>query len=439
MVLSFDTKGNEKQKECAKYWLDGSVIDIVYGGAKGGGKSFLGCSLIFGDALIYPETHYFIARKTLADLRKFTMPSVKEVMDVWGLDERYYKFNSQYSYYELNNGSKVFLLDAKHMPSDPDYTRFGSMQMTRGWIEEAGEFSQTAKNNLQASIGRWKNEEYNLEGKLLQTCNPTNNYLFNDYFLPHDKGELETHKKFIQAFPQDNKQLPKNYISNLYKILSPTQIERLIKGNWRYDDDPSKLCDFDAVNDIFTNTHVPSGVRRISADLAMGGRDRFVAGYWDGLHCNVAVDMAKSDARQIENALTVVKNSNSVGNSNIVADVDGLGNYLSAYIKNIKKFRGGQRAVKHRDFDRIKDECGFKLAEKINNRDIRISCNDSQKEQITKELINCLKQDNLNIDKKKLIKKDKMKELLSGGSPDYLDMLLMGMYFHVKQTQPLIS
>jgi hypothetical protein len=33
-------------------------------------------SLIFGDALIYPETHYFIARQELIDLRKFTIPTI---------------------------------------------------------------------------------------------------------------------------------------------------------------------------------------------------------------------------------------------------------------------------------------------------------------------------------------------------------------------------
>ena len=51
-------------------------------------------------------------------------------------------------------------------------------------------------------------------------------------------------------------------------------------------------------------------------------------------------------------------------------------------------------------------------------------------ENIKVELSSCLKRDNVNLDKKKLIKKDKMKELL-GHSPDYLDMLLMGMYWEL--------
>jgi len=165
--ICFNTEGNDKQLEVAKYWLDDTTTDIGYGGSKGSGKSFLGASLIFGDALIYPGTHYFIARKKLNDLRKYTQPTIKEVLDGWGIDERYYTFNGQDNYYTLYNGSKVYLLEAAYLPSDPDFERFGSIQMTRGWGEEIGEWHPKAKAMLQATIGRWKNDLYNLPGKFL--------------------------------------------------------------------------------------------------------------------------------------------------------------------------------------------------------------------------------------------------------------------------------
>ncbi|HYH13575.1 MAG TPA: phage terminase large subunit, partial [Flavisolibacter sp.] len=182
MKLIFDTNNNDKQKQVAREWLNPDVTDIVYGGSKGSGKSYLGCSLIFGDAFLYPGTHYFIARKKLNDIRKFTIPSIYEVFAHWGLNSNYYTFNGQDNFFQLYNGSKIFLLEASPQPSDPLYARFGSMQMTRGWIEEAGEFEEAAKNNLSASIGRWKNEEYSLPPKLLQTCNPSKNYLYREYY-----------------------------------------------------------------------------------------------------------------------------------------------------------------------------------------------------------------------------------------------------------------
>jgi phage terminase large subunit len=156
MILEFNTNGNQKQKEMALAWVDPTITDIVYGGSKGSGKSFGGANLIFGDAFIYPETHYFIARKKLNDIRKFTIPTIHEVFGIWGITQDYYKFNGTDNFFTLFNGSKVFLLEAKYLPSDPLYMRFGSMQMTGGMIEEAGEFEIEAKQNLHASIGRWK-------------------------------------------------------------------------------------------------------------------------------------------------------------------------------------------------------------------------------------------------------------------------------------------
>ena len=66
---------------------------MVYGGSKNSGKSYLGCSVIGSSALIYPETHYFIARKKLNDLRKYTTPSMYEVFQHWNINPEYYKFN----------------------------------------------------------------------------------------------------------------------------------------------------------------------------------------------------------------------------------------------------------------------------------------------------------------------------------------------------------
>ncbi len=431
MKLVFDTNGNDKQKECVKAWNDPNVIEITYGGSKGSAKSFTGCSLIFGDALMYPKTHYFIARKVLKDLRAFTIPSIHEVFDLWGLDkDLYLKYNGQDSFFTLPNESRIYLLDAKHIPSDPDYARFGSMQFTRGWIEEAGEFELKCKQHLQASTGRKMNKEYGLSAKLIQTCNPSKNYLYSD-FKKNREGTLEPHKAFIQAFPEDNKMLGDQYLENLHKVLTGAQKERLLYGNWDYDDDPAALTDWDSICDIFTNEHVPGGTKYISADLAMQGRDKFIAGHWDGLIGHVDIDMAKSTGKSIELSLKQLKIEKGVQNSNIVADADGLGNYIESYIENIKAFHGNQRAM-DAQYANIKAECGFKLAEYINQGKIRVICTDEQKEAIKEELSVCLKRDKIDADnqKKRLIPKDKMKELL-GHSPDYLDWMLMRMIFEL--------
>jgi hypothetical protein len=437
-MLIFDTRGNEKQKEVCQYWSDEVTTDILYGGSKGSGKSYLGCSLIFGDALTYPNTFYFIARKNLNDLRKYTIPSIHEVFQHWDLTSKYYSYNGQDNYFELYNKSRVYLLDAKYLPSDPDYYRFGSMQMTRGWIEEAGEFSLDAKNNLQASIGRWNNELYNLAPKLLQTCNPSKNYLYSEYYKKSKEGTIEGYKKFIQALPTDNKCLSEAYLLNLERSLTTNQKERLLFGNWEYDDDPNALIDYDAICDLFTNEYVQAiGPDRISADLAMKGRDRFIAGGWKGLVVTVEIDMPYSPADVIEKELKGLALRRKVSHSQVVADSDGLGAYLESYIRGIVEFHNGGSAF-DKQYANLKAECAYKLAEVVNNRLMRVICTKEQEEKIKEELgvLKAVDVDN-DTGKKNIISKDLMKQLL-GRSPDYLDMLIMGMH-HSVAPKPRVS
>ena len=115
-----------------------------------------------------------------------------------------------------------------------------------------------------------------------------------------------------------------------------------------------------------------------------------------------------------------------------IADSDGLGAYLESYINGIKEFHGGATAIDKDLYANLKSECAYKLSEKVNNRELKIICSKEQEEIIKEELM-VLKADNLISDtqKKRIISKELMKQIL-GHSPDYLDMLIMGMYFEVK-------
>jgi phage terminase large subunit len=442
MKLTFDTRGNEKQKECARAWVDPTITDIVYGGAKGGAKSWTGVSLIFGDAFIYPETMYFIARKKLNDLRKFTLPTIFEVFKDWGLTDKYYKYNGQDNYFQLYNKSRVMMLEAAPMPSDPLYMRFGSMTNTRGWIEEAGEFEEAAKNNLVASIGRWKNDIYNLSPKVLQTCNPSKNYLYREYFRKHQEGKLEEWKAFIQAFPQDNKMLPAGYVENLLRTLSRNEIERLIKGNWQYDDDPSVLMDYDKIVDLFSNTHVAGGRKCITVDAARFGGDKIVIMEWDGWRAKVRVFQKQGldvTAQKIEESRLNL----GCGKSDILVDEDGVGGGIvdfykcKGFVNNSSPLpspdspRNEKGDLVKENFDNLKSQCYFRLAKRVQDNGAYIDCDDPAIRQMIIEELEVIKQKNMDSDMKRgVIPKEDMKELL-GRSPDFADTLMMREYFEL--------
>lgn len=430
MKLIFNTNGNEKQKEMARAWCNDSITDIVYGGSKGSGKSFGGVNLIFGDAFLYPETHYFIARKKLNDIRKFTIPTIHEVFQSWGITQSHYSFNGTDNFYTLYNGSKVFLLEAKYLPSDPQYMRFGSMQMTRGMIEEAGEFESDAKENLHASIGRWKNDKYKLKGKLLQTCNPSKNYLYKDYYKPFKACQLEPYKKFIQALPDDNKMLAEGYLDNLNKILSKNAKERLLKGNWEYDNDPTALCDYDKIIDIFTNITQP-GNKYITADIARMGSDKAIIAVWDNFNVIEFVIFDKSKTTEIQQAITALKSKYMVGNRSIIADEDGVGGGVVDNC-NILGFINNSSPLNGENYANLQSQCCYKLAELINENRISISAEISgkHKEEIIEELEQLKTFDDDKDGKLKILPKIFIKENI-GRSPDWRDVLMMRVYFYL--------
>jgi hypothetical protein len=439
MKLTFNTNGNTKQKEMAKCWVNPTITDIVYGGSKGSGKSFGGINLIFGDAFLYPETHYFIARKKLNDIRKFTIPTIHEVFQSWGLGSQYYNFNGTDNYYTLYNGSKVFLLEAKYLPSDPLYMRFGSMQMTRGMIEEAGEFEYEAKQNLHASIGRWKNDKYKLVGKILQTCNPSKNYLYKEYYKKFKTNELESYKAFIQALPEDNKMLDAGYLENLNRVLSKNAKERLLKGNWEYDDDPDALCDYEKILGLFQNNHVQKPNKKyLVADIARFGSDKAVIGVWDG---DVLIELQifeVSKTTQIQSCIEALRVKHQIPKDQCIADEDGVGGGvvdscgILGFVNNSKAFDNTVNGVKTNYFN-LQSQCGFKLAEKIQNSSIYIEADISEKtkEEIVEELEQ-LKTFNTDVDGKlRILPKEQIKQNI-GRSPDFRDMLLMKQYFDVR-------
>jgi hypothetical protein len=402
---------------------------ILYGGAGGGGKSWLGCEWLMQCGENLPGTRWFIGRNNLKDCRE-------SVLITWYKVSKFHHFTAfttTDSGVRFNCGSEIVFLDLTHYPKkDPMYERLGSKEFTGGWIEEAGEVDFKAFDVLKSRIGRHMNDVYGIMPKILITCNPKKNWLHTEFYKPWKRNGLEPPYCFVDALATDNPFLPDDYIQTLRKIREKTTRERLLYGNWDYDDDPSALCDFDAIADVFTNTARPGGRKGISADLAMQGRDRFIAGYWEGYKVWIKIDKEKSTGRGIELDLRKLMAENGVGRSQTVADSDGLGAYLESYLNGIKTFHGGARAINDGMYASIKDECAYKLAEAINNRELQVICTKEQEHRLLEELPMLMR---ANVDddrgKKRIISKEAMKEKLQR-SPDGLDMLIMGMYFEIK-------
>lgn len=424
-------KLQDKQIKAAEYWLDDITEELLYGGAKGGAKSYLGCGLIFSDALTYPETHYFIARHDLTDLKKFTTPSIFEVLINMGVNPLgVMKYNGQDNFFQLRNGSRVYYLDCKYLPSDPDFHRFGSLQFTRGWAEEIGQMHSMAVINLAATVGRWKNADYGLKRKVLFTCNPNKGFAFNEFYLPDKNSEMLPYRKFVKALPDDNKYLSEDYIKALDR-LPENERQRLRLGNWEYDSDPTTMITYSLILDMFTNTFVDPELKEkkyIISDIARFGSDKARITVWSGLRLIDHTSFDVSSTVDIQNAITAFKIKYKVNQNNILVDEDGVGGgvkdnlHCKGFLNNGKPF--------NKTYQNLKGECGYKLAELANEIWIDLPLTNIEKEDLKKEL-GWLKTYEQDKDAKlRIMPKEKIKNGL-GHSPDWLDVFIMRMYYEV--------
>ena len=375
-----------KQIRALELLNDSITTHVGYGGSARSGKSIIECTAIIFDCFAYPDIAWGLARKELTTLKRTVLITLFNQLNFYSVtDECVY--NQQLNKLIFNNKSEIFLIDTAFKPSDPLNTRFGGFELTRSAIDESNETNISVVNKLFERTGWRNNDKYNLKRKQFECFNPDKNHVYSRFYIPFRDNKEDSYKKFIPALPSDNPNpAVQEWVDDIIRTGDTATIERQIHGNFDFDDDPSKLCDYDAICDMFTNDHVPGGKKTISADLAMQGRDKFIAGDWSGLICNVSVDVPKCSGRDIEMKLKELKTIKGVGNSNIVADSDGLGAYLESYIKKIKTFHGGSSAINKTEFGILKDECAFKLAELINNRAIKIVCSQLQEERIKKEL-----------------------------------------------------
>ena len=448
--FDFITKKNgfefPKQDEALQILTDTNTTELTYGGAAGGSKSWTGCVWEAFSCLAYPETKYFIGREELKRLRDSTLLTFFKVCKEHNiLRDEHFKYNGQDHFIEFYNGSRIDLLDLKYLPSDPLYERYGSVEYTGGWIEEAGEVHFGAYDTLKSRVGRHLNDEYNLLRKLFKTCNPKKNWLYQNDYKPWKEGRLPKGIKFIQAYVQDNPYNESGYEDALKSIKDKSKKERLLFGNWEYDDDPAKLMEYDSITNLFTNDVVGRDEHGklkelnhfISCDPARFGSDLTVIMVWEGYRVVRIESYAKTSIPETVDYITILANKYSVPRSRIVVDSDGLGGGVSDYLR-CKDFQANRTPIdskgKKQNYNNLKSQCYFKLAEMVNKSEIFIDSQDTGVNDKIIEELEVVKQKDVDKDNKMgIIPKDKVKELI-GRSPDYADCLSFRMFLDLSKT-----
>jgi hypothetical protein len=420
---------SEKQTQAIELIEDNKTKEIIYGGGAGSGKTALGVYSILKNALKYDGSRWLIGRAVLKTLKETTLNSFYDVCRMQGLKAgTHYQYNAQSNIITFQNGSTILLKDLFLYPSDPNFDELGSLEITGAFIDECNQVSEKAWNIVKSRI-RYKIDEFGLIPKMLGTCNPAKGFVYNNFYKPHKEGKLEDDKAFIQALATDNPFISPHYIESL-KTLDKQSRERLLYGNWEYDDNDNALIEYDKIVDLFRNEHVPNGKGYISADIARFGKDKTLIMVWSGFRVTEIHKLANKATNEVAAYIKHLAKKHSIPYSQIICDEDGVGGGVVDY--GFKGFVNNSKALTG-NYINLKSECYYKLAELINQAGVWVMSEDvTIKKELTEEL-EWVQRHNADKDGKlAVLPKDKVKEHL-GRSPDISDALMMRMWFELKK------
>jgi phage terminase large subunit len=420
--------------EILKVLEDKKHTEIFMGGAAGGSKSFTGCLWQILRRRYYAGSRGFIARARLKTLKESTLLTFFDVCRKMGLQQgKDYTYNAVTGLIKFSNGSEEYLRDLFYYPSDPEFVSLGSTEYTDGFIDEMAEITEQAYQIIRSRM-RYKLDDFGLIPKIAMGSNPCKTFIYKEFYRKWTENKLEPYKAYIFAGVYDNPFISDHYIENLKK-LDPINKARLLDGNWEYDDDPTKLFEYDAILDLFTN-EAERGDKYCTVDVAGRGRDRTVVMNWDGLFITKIILMDNISSEELDAHLT----KHNIPRSHCIGDEDGVGFGLVKDTKGIKGFINNGTPIKRinesdkekvlHNYANLKAQCWFELSNYVNSgligiyRDVEV-----ETKRILIEDLEQIKQKDPGKDQPlRILTKEEIKEVI-GRSTDVGDAMMMRMYF----------
>lgn len=446
--VNINWKPSNKQLKAFHILEDKETNELLYGGGAGGGKSYLGCAWLILNCLRYQGSRWLMGRAVLKDLKDSTLLTFFEICAKWGLVKDIdFKYNSMEGVITfIHTGSQIYLKDLFQYPSDPEFAGLGSREYTGIFIDEGNQIGTKAFNICKSRI-RYKLDEFGLIPKILVASNPAKNFLYYDFYKPYRKDTLKPYRKFLPALVQDNPFITKYYIENLRK-LDRVSKERLLYGNWEYDDDDSALFEYDKIVKMFD---ISFGDKELylTCDVARFGKDYTVLMLWSGLFVKKIWVYKKQSLDKTKDKIDEIRFEKHIDIRNIIIDEDGMGGGIIDQFrkenKMVQGFINNSRPIERKviqsvytktplhNYANLKAQCYFLLARYVNNEKIGIykAINETSKSLLIEDLEQ-IKQKDIDKDGKLTIVSKEMIREAMGRSTDFSDAMMMRMYYELK-------
>ena len=208
------------------------LAELLYGGAKGGGKSVVGvrwaykmCRWIIDEYGLEPREKPipvgYLGRMQWSDFSKTTLETWFEQ-----IPPELYEYKEQKKEIWIDHTVKLVLggFDKRE-----DIKKFNSAEYGFAFVDQVEEIPQTHIGTLKATMRRKINNR-DLPYVILYTANPAQCWLKKEFV----HAKTTKRKKFIQALPSDNIYLTKSYLDTLQKSFGHRKelLDAYLHGSW---------------------------------------------------------------------------------------------------------------------------------------------------------------------------------------------------------------
>ena len=431
--MNIDIDLTDNQKKAMAVLKDAVHTAIWYGGWAGWWKSFLWVIRVWMMCIKYPWVRYALVRDTIKNLKNTTVVSLEKFYDIYNIPASMrWKINEQKSLIKFANWSTILLLEWCYYPSDPLYNRFWSLELTWAFIEESAEVPLDAIKIITTRVWRYKNEEYWILGKVLETFNPNPGHVYERFY----QWKWWPKSIFIESLVYSNTFMDKWYIENLENS-DETIKKRLLYWQRDFEDDTWMLFKKRDIDRLFTNEQKWTQYC-IVADVARFGKDTTRISLRRGNTRRKVWTYKKNTVTEVIDSILFIAWQYEVDHRDIIIDSDWVWWWVVDWISYCTWFINNSSPVvtwSKQNYANLKSQCAFELKRRIENWEIAIDWDHANKDQdwhdLQQELLNTYI-DEKSLDwKTKIESKDKMKERI-WRSPDLLDTMIMRMYPYLR-------
>lgn len=412
-----------------------SIDEILYGGAKYGGKSWFLCvwsylyACDFAKKYNIPQSDNplpigFLGRKIAKNFSDTTL-------------ETWYKTIPPSGY--VSKGKPVDLIIDNRvkihtggLDNRETVNKFNSAEYAFFAIDQAEEVTEDDISTLRAAtFGRLVINDKVIDGKGLFTANPRDCWLKKE-FITNPKST----RRFIPALPTDNPHCTQKYIDNLKDAFKhrPELLSAYLHGDW------SALA---TANQVILGSWIERAMNTptllagtiISCDVARFGDDKTIIYIFDGSEIVERHEMGHSRTTEISDALTDLSRRNN--NCQIVVDEIGVGggviDELHRNGRRVIVFNSSNKAENPEKFYNLRAEAWWELGQHFANGEI--GCRN-----MTQDLQEQLGWPGYEFRNGRILiqSKEMIKQEHEGISPDEADCYYMGIWA-VKRARPEIQ